>query len=1033
MKSSLKEASKMARQANNNRSIKVFFRFVMFFPIAFINVFAIVVALLAFFYARTDNPALFLATVIFAGAMIALYIAYSLYVMRQFRNVFIKGLYGITVSNFENIARNDNEFHEYPNKSQYKEIAELNEHVDVLRKELIGATIIPNENNFDDIELDYIDKEKRLVTFESFKRELDNIIFKSQNYRNIIIETYYALEDETLTKKNIDYILKVLQDNFYDYEQPLYVLGEDQKSIYLYLPRIDSLSKIKEQLETCMRSASISKRLAEGITPLTAHFSVVCYPYSDVNELFPDLRYAKRQGNDIFFYLPNRLHSLKSNAILRNSTNLNSMSKIIAPLATMKHGSNNANENNKIIQSTIKTTAQYFGINYAGIIALDAVNKRYIIAYQANDDEINPLSQDGTVNQALIRIMDETKDDNSSYYFSLRNHANNALGRHLDRIGLESGFYYVIKNNDIVQGVIYFFNKNKELKFDSYLQESMLMLCTRIGSFLISAKRDNEIESSFDEIDAILKLADFSTYRVSADDFTLLNGSQTLKALFPNAKFGEKCHKALYGLDMPCKDCPLLTGNKKTVKNGRDNYETSLVLSDHHNVYRVLAIKNIYSHKSQSRYNQDLLVNSFHTLVENLQDVYTMNGKGYLLLLRIDNLEDLVKEHGSEGTLSILRDFSKRLKKLHNGLENIYYYTNQFLAMLFYEYGQTDILDECEKIYAVAKNVDKSAYYVLNITFLPVSYPRAFPNAASLIKQADVFSTRGRYEINKDYIYFDENDYTRSANREEYVLSIIKKSFGEKTYDINLQPMVSSADKQIYGAELLLRISDDYRNIAMRTDEVVNIAAKHDQIGIISHALLDFTASLYKEYGALFFSSLGFRRFGLNTDYSFFTDKNFAKDIKKYIEDLKLPKRFIAFEIPEHDVSTHIDEFKSIAKMLRDLNIVLVCDQYTGRYISIEILKEIGFDEVKISRNLVNHIDSDNQRFNSLKQLLLLINRFDMKASIVGVENIDQFLLIKEVGVDALLQGFYFFRPLEKQALIETLRGTNRFKKADEE
>lgn len=1031
MKSSLKEVSKMVKSLKN-RSIKIFFRFVTIFPIAFLIVFTLGGTLFTFFYARTDDMALFLALIIFSIAMIVLYGVFTFYVVRRFQVVFIKGLYGTTISNFENIARNENDFREYPSK-HYKEIAELNEHVDVLRKELIGATLIPNENNFDDIELDYIDKEKHLVTFDSFKRELDNIIFRSQNYRNIIIETYYALEDETLTKKNIDYILKVLQDNFYDYEQPLYVLGEDSKSIYLYLPRIDSLSKIKEQLETCMRSASISKRLAEGITSLTAHFSVVCYPYSDVNELFPDLRYAKRQGNDIFFYLPNRLSSMKSNAILRNSTNLNSMSKIIAPLATMKHGMNSFNENNKIIQNTIKTTAQYFGINYAGIISLDSVNKRYVIAYQANNDEINPLSQDGTVNQALIRIMDETKDDNGSYYFSLRNHANNALGRHLDRIGLESGFYYVIKSNDVVQGVIYFFNKNKELKFDSYIQESMLMLCTRISSFLIATKRDNEVESSFDEIDAILKIADFSTYRVSADDFTLFNGSQTLKALFPNVKFGEKCHKALYGLDMPCKDCPLLTGNKKTVKNGRDNYETSLVLSDHHNIYRVLAIKNIYSHKSQSRYNQDLLVNSFHTLVENLQDAYTMNGKGYLLLLRIDNLEDLVKERGSEGTLSILRSFSKRLKKLHNGLENIYYYTNQFLALLFYEYGQTDILDECEKIYAVAKNVDKSADYVLNITFLPVSYPRAFPNATSLIKQADVFSTRSHYEVNKDYIYFDENDYTRSANREEYILSIIKKSFGEKTYDINLQPMVSSADKQIYGAELLLRISDDYRNIAMRTDEVVNIAAKHNQIGIISHALLDFTASLFNEYGALFFSSLGFRRFGLNTDYSFFTDKNFAKDIKKYTEDLKLPKRFIAFEIPEHDVSTHIDEFKSIAKVLRDLNVVLVCDQYTGRYISIEILKEIGFDEVKISRNLVNHIDSDNQRFNSLKQLLLLINRFEMKASIVGVENIDQFLLIKEVGVDVLLQGFYFFRPLEKQALIETLRGTNRFKKADEE
>ena len=399
-----------------SRSIKTFFRFVMSFPIVFLIVFALGMTLFTFFYARTNDMAFFIALIIFSAAMIALYILYTIYVVSRFRNVFFKGLYGVTISNFENIARNENDFREYPSK-QYKEIAELNEHVDILRKELIGATIIPNENNFLDIELDYIDKEKNLVTFESFKREIDNIIFKSQNYRNIIIETYYELEDEPLTKKNIDYILKVLQDNFYDYEQPLYVLGEDSKSVYLYLPRIDSLSKIREQLETCMRSASISKRLADGITPLTAHFSVVCYPYSDVNEIFPDLRYAKRQGNDIFFYLPNRLHSLKSNAILRNSTNLNNMSKIIAPLSAMKHGSNNASENNKIIQNTIKTTAQYFGINYAGIIALDAVNKRYIIAYQANDDEINPLSHDGNVNQALIRIMDETKDNNGSYYF----------------------------------------------------------------------------------------------------------------------------------------------------------------------------------------------------------------------------------------------------------------------------------------------------------------------------------------------------------------------------------------------------------------------------------------------------------------------------------------------------------------------------------------------------------------------------------------------------------------------------------------
>ena len=49
-----------------------------------------------------------------------------------------------------------------------------------------------------------------------------------------------------------------------------------------------------------------------------------------------------------------------------------------------------------------------------------------------------------------------------------------------------------------------------------------------------------------------------------------------------------------------------------------------------------------------------------------------------------------------------------------------------------------------------------------------------------------------------------------------------------------------------------------------------------------------------------------------------------------------------------------------------------------------------------------------------------------LRSSIVGVENIDQYLLIKEIDDTCLLQGFYFHRPLEKQALIEAIRGNAR-------
>ena len=137
-------------------------------------------------------------------------------------------------------------------------------------------------------------------------------------------------------------------------------------------------------------------------------------------------------------------------------------------------------------------------------------------------------------------------------------------------------------------------------------------------------------------------------------------------------------------------------------------------------------------------------------------------------------------------------------------------------------------------------------------------------------------------------------------------------------------------------------------------------------------------------------------------------------------------QNFLAFEIPESDVANHVEEFKFITKQLKALHIVSVVDQYTGRFMSLEALRDIGFEEIKLSRNYVNHIDSDRQRLEDIKSLLNNVRELGLRASAVGVENIDQYLLLKEIDETVLLQGFYFHRPLDKQALIEAVRGSNK-------
>ena len=64
----------------------------------------------------------------------------------------------------------------------------------------------------------------------------------------------------------------------------------------------------------------------------------------------------------------------------------------------------------------------------------------------------------------------------------------------------------------------------------------------------------------------------------------------------------------------------LLTGDKKVSLIGKYHYETSLVLSEHNNTYHVLTLKNILQEESSSRYHRDLIINSYASLFEALDN-----------------------------------------------------------------------------------------------------------------------------------------------------------------------------------------------------------------------------------------------------------------------------------------------------------------------------------------------------------------------------------------------------------------------------
>ena len=156
---------------------------------------------------------------------------------------------------------------------------------------------------------------------------------------------------------------------------------------------------------------------------------------------------------------------------------------------------------------------------------------------------------------------------------------------------------------------------------------------------------------------------------------------------------------------------------------------------------------------------------------------------------------------------------------------------------------------------------------------------------------------------------------------------------------------------------------------------------------------------------------------GSRFEFSGSRDKNFD-----LFNNYHLPRDFLGFEITEREIYSHLDQFKNIAKGILNHHIALIVDQYSGEYLSLDQVQSLGFTEIKIGRSLVGDIEVNPKHLAEITSLDKLAQEHDMRITFVGVENSDQYVMLKDMDKRCNCQGYHFYRPLDDYKLIEELR-----------
>ena len=253
--------------------------------------------------------------------------------------------------------------------------------------------------------------------------------------------------------------------------------------------------------------------------------------------------------------------------------------------------------------------------------------------------------------------------------------------------------------------------------------------------------------------------------------------------------------------------------------------------------------------------------------------------------------------------------------------------------------------------------------------------------------------------------------YSKEIDQQEKMQAEILHSFylalKNEEFQIYFQPKISPANGKISSAEILVRW---LRNGKMLWSPAVYIPLFEQNGFVISldyyvyekafQWLQKFSGQLPTDF-----------RISLNVSPLHFEEPEiFVKKIRELIRTYHVDTFRLTFEITESTYVNNTEAVNCVIRGLKQHNIQISMDDFGSGYSSLNALKDLLFNEVKIDRKFLGDSLTENAKI-VLQEVFHMLKRMGKSIVCEGVETEDIAEFLKEEGCDEI-QGFLYYRPM---------------------
>ncbi len=230
--------------------------------------------------------------------------------------------------------------------------------------------------------------------------------------------------------------------------------------------------------------------------------------------------------------------------------------------------------------------------------------------------------------------------------------------------------------------------------------------------------------------------------------------------------------------------------------------------------------------------------------------------------------------------------------------------------------------------------------------------------------------------------------------------------------EVYYQPIVASGTGRVVSLEALSRWNSPTLG-SVPPGQFIPLAERHNMINTITLIVLEQVMALSPQLPA-----------GLTLAINL-SAANLADDVfmVKFVERLlkgNLPHGRLMVEITETSLIKNSLQAQERVQHLRQLGVKIALDDFGTGYSSLDYLHRLTVDRVKVDRSFIANLSQNPVSEKILTTVLALCRHLRIDCVVEGVETAEQLSVLAGLGCQ-LVQGFYFFRPMSRDAVLKLM------------